>query len=69
MDNTATRRVGGTVLGLALVKRWVGAHGASIYIETSVGAGTRVVLRWPERIAAPAETTEPQPVASPLPVQ
>jgi signal transduction histidine kinase len=69
VDNTATRRFGGTGMGLALVKRVVEAHGASIDIETSVGAGTRVVLRWPERMAAPAETTEAQPMASPLPVQ
>jgi signal transduction histidine kinase len=69
VDNTATRRFGGTGMGLALVKRVVEAHGASIDIETSVGAGTRVVLRWPERMAAPAETTEARPMASPLPVQ
>ncbi len=70
VDNTATRRFGGTGMGLALVKRVVEAHGATIDIETSVGAGTRVVLRWPERVAPSEALTEaPPPMASPLPVQ
>jgi signal transduction histidine kinase len=64
VDNTATRRFGGTGMGLALVKRVVDAHGATIEIDSGVGEGTRVVLRWPERaVAADA------PIASPVPVQ
>jgi signal transduction histidine kinase len=64
VDNTATRRFGGTGMGLALVKRVVDAHGATVEIDTGVGEGTRVVLRWPERAAA-AEV----PIASSVPVQ
>jgi signal transduction histidine kinase len=64
VDNTATRRFGGTGMGLALVKRVVDAHGATVEIDTGVGEGTRVVLRWPER-AAPAEV----PIAASVPVQ
>ena len=64
VDNTATRRFGGTGMGLALVKRVVDAHGATVEIDTGVGEGTRVVLRWPERAAA-AEV----PTASSVPVQ
>ncbi len=52
VDNTATRRFGGTGMGLALVKRIVDAHSATVEIDTSVGEGTRVVLRWPERAGA-----------------
>ena len=33
-DNTATRRFGGTGMGLALVRRVVEAHGASIDVDT-----------------------------------
>jgi signal transduction histidine kinase len=64
VDNTATRRFGGTGMGLALVKRVVDAHGATVEIDTGAGEGTRVVLRWPERAAA-AEV----PIAASVPVQ
>lgn len=47
VDNTATRRHGGTGMGLALVKRMVQAHGATVEVASSVGEGTRVSLVWP----------------------
>ncbi|HWF57016.1 MAG TPA: ATP-binding protein [Candidatus Dormibacteraeota bacterium] len=47
VDSTATRRFGGTGMGLALVKRLVSAHGASVQIESVEGEGTRVILLWP----------------------
>ncbi|MBV8528671.1 MAG: HAMP domain-containing protein [Candidatus Dormibacteraeota bacterium] len=52
VDNTATRRYGGTGMGLALVKRLVTAHGATIEVESKLGFGTRVVLDWPASEAA-----------------
>ena len=48
VDSTATRRFGGTGMGLALVKRVVDAHGATVEVGANTGGGTRVVLRWPE---------------------
>ena len=68
VDSTATRRFGGTGMGLALVKRVVDAHGATVDVETKVGAGTRVVLRWPEPDGGASAAAEP-PVPSPVPVQ
>ncbi len=47
VDNSATRRYGGTGMGLALVKRMVTAHGARVDVESTVGEGTRVILTWP----------------------
>ncbi|MHB8489639.1 MAG: GAF domain-containing sensor histidine kinase [Candidatus Dormibacteria bacterium] len=69
VDNTATRRFGGTGMGLALVRRVVEAHGATVEVETRVGSGTRVSLRWPERVAARDAAHEKDPMASSVPVQ
>jgi len=38
---------GGTGLGLAMVKRTVDAHGGTITVESSLGSGTRFVVRIP----------------------
>jgi signal transduction histidine kinase len=69
VDNTATRRFGGTGMGLALVKRVVEAHGAIIDVETGPGAGTRMSLRWPDGDAVPVDVLDGGAVASPVPVQ
>ena len=47
VDNTATRQHGGTGMGLALVKRMVQAHGATVQVTSTLGEGTTVVLVWP----------------------
>jgi signal transduction histidine kinase len=69
VDNTATRRFGGTGMGLALVKRVVQAHDAAVDVETRVGSGTRIFLRWPERILARETAVDNDPMALPVPVQ
>jgi signal transduction histidine kinase len=52
VDNSATRKFGGTGMGLALVQRLVQAHGAAVQVESEVGKGTRFSLLWPARAAA-----------------
>ena len=69
VDNTATRRFGGTGMGLALVKRVVEAHGAVVDVETRLGSGTRMALRWPDPDAASVNVPGGIAVASPVPVQ
>jgi signal transduction histidine kinase len=47
VDSSPTRRHGGTGMGLALVKRMVHAHGATVTVESTLGEGTAVALVWP----------------------
>lgn len=46
VDKSRSKKLGGTGLGLALVKEIVGAHGAALEIESSAGAGTTVRVRF-----------------------
>ncbi len=41
LDNSATRRYGGTGLGLAMAKQIIEAHGSEIKIESSPGEGSK----------------------------
>jgi signal transduction histidine kinase len=52
VDNSATRRYGGTGMGLALVKRLVQAHGARVDVKTALDKGTKFILTWPAAAAA-----------------
>jgi signal transduction histidine kinase/HAMP domain-containing protein len=54
VDNSATRKFGGTGMGLALVQRLVLAHGAEVTVESVVGKGSRFSLLWPVHAAAAA---------------
>jgi two-component system phosphate regulon sensor histidine kinase PhoR len=47
VDKARSRELGGTGLGLAIVKYIVQAHGGSLHIDSDVGHGTRVYVRFP----------------------
>jgi signal transduction histidine kinase len=64
--SSATRKFGGTGMGLALVKRLVAAHGASVHIESVEGEGTRAILLWPA-LPEPADGEVAAVVAEPEP--
>lgn len=49
VDNRDTREVGGTGIGLYLVKHLVEAHGGEIHVESEVGKGSSFIFTLPKR--------------------
>ena len=47
IDNRDTRKVGGTGIGLYLVKHFVEAHGGKIWVESEVGKGSSFIFELP----------------------
>ena len=60
LDGSATRRYGGTGLGLAMVRRIIEAHGAEIKVHSIIGEGSRFEFSLPasEEIATSNETND-----------
>ncbi|MNT85776.1 Autoinducer 2 sensor kinase/phosphatase LuxQ [compost metagenome] len=55
MDDTTTRRFGGTGLGLALTRRFCDMMGGSITVESALGEGATFTIRLPAAAGVPVE--------------
>ena len=62
-DRSRSRATGGAGLGLALVKKIVEAHGGTIAIESTAGAGTTARIELPAQACAEESVLRGQPVA------
>jgi signal transduction histidine kinase len=60
IDASLDRRFEGTGLGLPIVKSLIELHGGKLEIDSEVGVGTRVSLRFPPDRTIPAEDARPR---------
>lgn len=67
VDNRDTRQVGGTGIGLYLVKHLVEAHGGKIWIESEVGKGSSFIFTLPLKPPCVEEDEERETAAAGAP--
>jgi two-component system phosphate regulon sensor histidine kinase PhoR len=56
VDRSRSRETGGTGLGLAIVKHALSRHQATLGIESTLGAGSRFIARFPRSRTMPLES-------------
>jgi signal transduction histidine kinase len=59
IDNRDTRHIGGTGLGLTLVKEIIAAHGGRVWVESALGQGSTFFFALP---VSEKSQTSPDPV-------
>ena len=69
VDRSRSRESGGTGLGLAIVKHALARHQATLHVESTPGAGSRFIARFPAQrtLPLPEEKDARRPAASPPP--
>ncbi|MBQ6660424.1 MAG: ATP-binding protein [Lachnospiraceae bacterium] len=65
VDKSHSKEIGGTGLGLSIVKHGAAFHGATVQLDSELGMGTKITLRFPKKAsgdnADSAEVTAEQP--------
>lgn len=64
VDSSSARRFGGTGLGLPVSKKFVEAHGGSIWFESEIGAGSTFFIKLPIAGPPPEKLVEETPRAT-----
>lgn len=64
VDSTLTRKFEGAGLGLTLAKAFAELHGGELTIDSAVGEGTTVIVRFPASRVSPAAAETPLPATA-----
>ncbi len=67
VDGSLSRKYAGTGLGLPLARRLIDLHGGTLTLESELGAGTTITVRFPAERLIPADTLLPEPKLEPVP--
>ena len=58
VDKSHSKEIGGTGLGLSIVKHGAAFHGATVQLDSELGMGTKITIRFPKKTEETAETAD-----------
>ncbi|MCR5087036.1 MAG: ATP-binding protein [Lachnospiraceae bacterium] len=58
VDKSHSKEIGGTGLGLSIVKHGASFHGATVQLDSELGMGTKITIRFPKNAAADTQPNE-----------
>ena len=59
VDKSHSKEIGGTGLGLSIVKHGASFHGATVQLDSELGMGTKITIRFPKKETATAANAAP----------
>ncbi len=61
VDKSHSKEIGGTGLGLSIVKHGAAFHGATVQLDSELGMGTKITIRFPKKAADEAAAAPGKP--------